>query len=84
MMTAKPLPSYGSIREPAWVSASNGSGWGGETMSFQKQHAEMIVVNNMSKDELAKVLVELIKGDRDVRRAILNLALSCPNIVTQI
>jgi hypothetical protein len=53
-------------------------------MSFQKQHAETIVLNNMSKDKVAEILVELIKNDREVRRAILNLALSCPNIVTQI
>jgi hypothetical protein len=53
-------------------------------MSFQKQHAETIVLNNISKEELGRLLVELIENDRDVRRAILNLALSCPNIVTQI
>ena len=53
-------------------------------MSFEKQRVEMILLNEMSKEELAKALVELIKNDREVQRAILNLAFSCPNIVTQI
>jgi hypothetical protein len=53
-------------------------------MSSQMQQMETVALNHISKDELAKMLVELIKSDREVRRAILNLALSCPNIVTQI
>lgn len=53
-------------------------------MSFEKQQAELVFLNQIGKDELAKVLVELIKNDREVQRAILNLAFSCPNIVTQI
>jgi len=53
-------------------------------MNFEKQEAEMVVLNRIGKEELAKVLVGLIKDDREVQRAILNLAFSCPNIVTQI
>ncbi len=53
-------------------------------MSFEKQHTETVLLNHTSKNELAKVLVDLIKNDREVRRAILNLAFTCPNIVTQI
>ncbi len=53
-------------------------------MNVESQQPEMIVLNQTSKDELVRVLVELIKNDREVRMAILNLAFSCPNIVTQI
>lgn len=53
-------------------------------MSFEKQQVQTLVLNHVSKNELAEMLVELIKNDREVRRAILNLALSSPNIVTQI
>ena len=53
-------------------------------MNIGTQQSEMVLLNRISKEELAKVLVELIKNDRDVQKAILNLAFSCPNIVTQI
>jgi len=53
-------------------------------MNFEKQRSESVLLNQISKDELAKVLLELINDDREVQRAILNLAFSCPNIVTQI
>jgi len=46
--------------------------------------AEMVLLNEMSQEELTKVVVALIKNDREVQRAILNLVFSCPNIVTQI
>ncbi len=53
-------------------------------MNFEKQQSELVLLNRIGKEELAKALVELIKNDREVQRAILNLAFSCPNIVTQI
>ena len=53
-------------------------------MNIEKQQAEVVFLNRISKEELAKALVELIKNDREVQRAILNMAFSCPNIVTQI
>ena len=53
-------------------------------MNIEAQQSEMLLLNRISKEELAKALVELIKNDREVQRAILNLAFSCPNIVTQI
>ncbi len=83
-MTVKHPLSYGSIKKPASVSVLNGSGWGGDIMSFEKQLSELILLNQISKDELAKVLAELIKNDQEVQRAIINLAFSCPNIVSQI
>jgi hypothetical protein len=53
-------------------------------MNFEKQQAVAVLLNQVGKDELAKALVELIKNDREIQRAVLNLAFSCPNIVTQI
>jgi len=53
-------------------------------MNVETQRAEMVFLNQLSKEELAQVVVELIKNDREVQRAILYLAFSCPNIVTQI
>ena len=53
-------------------------------MSVEAQQSEMVLLNQMSREEFAKVVVELIKNDRDVQMAILQLAFSCPNIVTQI
>jgi len=53
-------------------------------MNVETLQSELVLLNQMSKDQLAKVLVELIKNDREVQRAILNLAFACPNIVTQI
>ncbi len=53
-------------------------------MKFEAQQAEMVLLNRIGKEELAKALVALIKNDRAVQRAILKLAFSCPNIVTQI
>lgn len=83
MTTAKHLRRYGSIREPALVSGSNGSGWGGEIMNIEKQQSKVVLLSQIGKEELAEVLVELIKNNREVQRAILNLAFFCPNIVTQ-
>ena len=84
ILIVKRLLRRGSIRKWALASGWNGSGWRGENMNFEKQQAEMVILNHISKNELAKVVVELIKNDREVQRAILNLAFSCPNIVTQI
>ena len=83
-MTLKHRPSYGLTRKGDSVSVSNGSGWRGEIMNVETQQSKLVLLNQMSKGELAKVLVELIRCDREVQRAILNFAFSCPNIMTQI
>lgn len=82
--TVKHPLSYGSIKKLVSVSVSNGSGWGGDVMSFETQQSEVVLLNQMDKEELAKVLVELIKDSRELRRAILKVVWNCPNIVTQI
>ena len=47
-----------------------------QTMQIQMESA--------SKEELAKAVSELIRENEEVRMAIINLACSSPNIVTQI
>lgn len=76
--------SYGSIKKLVSVSVSNGSGWGGDVMSFETQQSELVLVNQMSKEELAKVVSELIWKNEEVRMAIINLACASPYIKTQI
>ncbi len=53
-------------------------------MSTQTQKSEMILLNQVDKEELGEVLVELIKDSRELRRAILEVVWNCPNIVTRI
>jgi hypothetical protein len=53
-------------------------------MSFEKQQAETILLSQMSKKELAKKAVELIKDSKELQRAILDVVWNCSNIVTQI
>ena len=53
-------------------------------MSFEKQQSELVFLNQTSKDELAKVVVALIKDSSELRRAILEVVWNCPNIVTQV
>ena len=53
-------------------------------MNFETQQSELVLLNQMDKDEFAKVVVELIKDSRELRRAILEVVWNCPNIVTQI
>jgi len=53
-------------------------------MSFEKQQSEVISLNQIGKEELAKAVVELFKDSRELRRAILEVVWNCPSIVTQI
>ncbi len=66
------------------VSGLNGSGWGGDIMNFEKQQSEMVLLNQMSREEFAQILSDLVKDNRELQRAILEVVWSCPNIVTQI
>jgi hypothetical protein len=53
-------------------------------MSFEKQQSELVLLNQIRKDELAKLVVELIEDSKELRRAILEVVWNCPNIVTQV
>ena len=55
-----------------------------DIMKCETQQSGLVILNEMSKEEFAKVLAGLIKNDRGVQKAILNLAFSCPNFVNQI
>ena len=48
------------------------------------QQSELVLLNGINKEEFAKLLADLINNDQEVRKAILNIALSSSNIVTQI
>ena len=52
-------------------------------MRFENQRSGLVLLNEMSRDELSKALVALIKKDRKVRMAIINLVLASPYIVRQ-
>jgi len=53
-------------------------------MSSAKQQMATVLLNQVGKDELAKIVVELIKDSCELRRAILEVVWNCPNIVTQV
>jgi len=53
-------------------------------MNLKTQQSELVLLNQMSRDEFAKILVDLIKDNRELRRAILEVVWSCPNIVREV
>ena len=81
---AKPLQRYGSIRRTALVSVSNGSGWWGDIMNGQAKQMELALLNQMGMEELAKILVDLVENNRELRQAVLEVVRSCPNVRTKI
>jgi hypothetical protein len=84
MMTIKGLLKYGSIRKPAWVFDWNGLGWRGDIMNGEIQESKLVSISQIRAEELAKVLVELIKNNSKLQRAILEVVWNCPNIVTRV
>ena len=40
-------------------------------------------MNEIEKQDLARALVDILRSDRDVRKAVLNVVLSCPSIVQE-
>ncbi len=48
------------------------------------QESELLVLGQMNTEELARVLIGLIKNDPEVGKAILWVVQRCPNIVVQI
>ena len=47
------------------------------------QQSELVLINQVSKAEFAKVVSELIRENEEVRMAIINLACTSPYIKTQ-
>ncbi len=52
-------------------------------MSTETQQSELVLMNQISKEELAKVVSELIRENGEVRMAIIKLACASPYIRTQ-
>jgi len=55
----------------------------GGVIKMEIQHSELVLMNQISKEELAKVISELIRKNKEVRMAIINLACASPYIKTQ-
>ena len=53
-------------------------------MELELSEPGQICLQALSKEELVKVITDLIREDRDVKNAILELLWSCPNIVTEL
>ena len=51
---------------------------------METQQSELVLTNQMSKEEFAKAMTELIRTNEEVRMAIINLACASPYIKTQI
>lgn len=52
-------------------------------MNRQTKHMELALLNQMSREELGQVLVMLIKNDRQVQKAVIELVLASPHIGRQ-
>lgn len=52
-------------------------------MKMETQQSELMLMNQMSKEEFAKAVSELIRKNEEVRMAIINLACTSPYIKTQ-
>ena len=52
-------------------------------MVFENQRTELALLSQMSREELGKVVVALIKSNREVRMAIIELVLASPYVVRQ-
>ena len=53
-------------------------------MSRETQQSELILLNQINKEELAKIIVAVIEDSRELQRAILEVVWNCLNILTQI
>ena len=52
-------------------------------MSVEIQQSELVLMNQMSKGQLAEVIAELIKSNPKVISALYNVICSCPNLVME-
>ena len=55
----------------------------GGVMKMETQQSELVLTNQMSKEEFAQAIIELIRTNQEVRMAIINLACASPYIKTQ-
>ena len=47
------------------------------------QQSELVLINQISKEQLAEVMAELIKSNPKVISALYNVICSCPNLVVE-
>lgn len=59
----------------------NGSGWRSDTMNDEIQRRELALLDNVDPEEFARLLVTLIKNNREVQRSIMGLVLASLYIV---
>ncbi len=52
-------------------------------MNTEIQQSEMILLEEKGKEQLAEVMIELIKSDPKVISALYNVMCMCPNLVVQ-
>jgi len=52
-------------------------------MTVETQRSELVLINQMSKEQLAEVMAELIKSNPKVISALYNVLCSCPNIIVE-
>ena len=50
---------------------------------METQQSELVLTNQMSKEEFAQAIIELIRTNQEVRMAIIDLACASPYIKTQ-
>jgi len=53
-------------------------------MNVEAQQSEILLLNRVGKDKLAKVWVELINSDRGLQRAVLEVVVCGLNVATRI
>lgn len=43
-----------------------------------------VILENQDKEQLSRLIVELVREDNELQRAILEVVWNCPNVVTQL
>ena len=52
-------------------------------MTGEIQQSELVLINQISKEQLAEVMAELIKSNPKVISALYNVICSCPNLMVE-
>ena len=48
------------------------------------ENQQAVLIDQMSKEELAKVIAELVRDNREVQKALIELMCVSPNVMTEI
>jgi len=52
-------------------------------MTGEIQQSELVLINQMSKEQLAEVMAELIRSNPKIISALYNVICNCPNLVVE-